>query len=104
MAAKVRGYGQSWDSNFQHPRVTISRQLGDRSSVNIFSGEPPLPAVTHTWNLPGRSLNPARPTLEPGAAPGATGAGPAPILAMATRHFRPEVSRAEAAEIGRAHV
>lgn len=76
MAAKVRGYGQSWDSNFQHPRVTISRQLGDRSSVNIFSGEPPLPAVTHTWNLPGRSLNPARPTLEPGAAPGATGAGP----------------------------
>lgn len=53
-----------------------------------------------TWSPTSHSLDPDRPTLGPGAAPGATGAGPAPILAMATRHFRPELSEAEAAVLG----
>lgn len=72
----------------------------DRSCVPRQARPSPTTAGSLTWSPASRFPVPARPTLGPGAAPGATGAGPAPILAMATRHFRPEVSGAEAAVPG----
>ncbi|CAO2601875.1 hypothetical protein LEMLEM_LOCUS10938 [Lemmus lemmus] len=80
------------------PRRTSPRP--DDSCVPRQARPSPTTAGRLTWSQASRFPVPARPTLGPGAAPGATGAGPAPILAMATRHFRPEVSRAEAAVPG----